>query len=52
MEIYDLRRPPVVGVPNADVSKILVSWFYWMAGNYVGYLGTKMASLRSACLNT
>jgi hypothetical protein len=30
----------------------LVQWLRWMAGSYVGRLGTKMASSMSARLNT
>jgi hypothetical protein len=40
----------MVSVPIAEVINTLVSWLYWMAGSYVGPLGTKMAFLRSACL--
>jgi hypothetical protein len=39
-------------VPIVEVANTLVQWLRWMAGSYVGYLDTKMTSLRSACLNT
>jgi hypothetical protein len=42
-------RPPVVGVPIAEVANTLVSWFRWMVSSYVGHLDTKTTSLRSAC---
>jgi hypothetical protein len=42
----------MVGVPIVEVANTLVQWLRWMAGSYVGYLDTKMTSLRSACLNT
>jgi hypothetical protein len=41
----------VVGVHIAEVINTLVSWLCWMASSYAGRLGTKMAFLRSACLN-
>jgi hypothetical protein len=50
-EIYNFRRALMVGVPPAKVANTLVSWLYWMAASYVGHLGTKTTSLRSACLN-
>jgi hypothetical protein len=52
MEICNFCRPPVVGVPIAEVANTLVQWLRWMAGSYVGHLDTKTTSLRSAFLNT
>jgi hypothetical protein len=50
-EIYNFRRASMVGVSIvAKVIKTLVQWPCWMAGSYVGCLGTKTTSLRSACL--
>jgi hypothetical protein len=42
----------MVGVLIAEDANTLVQWLGWMAGSYVGRMGTKMAFLRSACLNT
>jgi fructose-specific phosphotransferase system IIC component len=47
-----VRTLYVVGVPIAEVVNTLANWLRWMAGSYVGHLNTKMASLRSTCLNT
>jgi hypothetical protein len=52
MEIYNFRWAPVVGVHITEVVNTLANWLSWIAGSYVGHLGTKMASLRSAFLNT
>jgi hypothetical protein len=49
-EIYNFRLAPVVGVPIAEVANTLVQWLRWMISSYVGRLGTKTTSLRSACL--
>jgi hypothetical protein len=49
---YNFRRPPVVGVPIAEVIHTVVFWLRWMASSYVGRLETKMAFLRLACHNT
>jgi hypothetical protein len=52
-EIYNFRRASVVGVLIvAKVANTLVQRLRWMAGSYVGHLGTKTTSFRSACLNT
>jgi hypothetical protein len=50
-EIYNFVSPPVVAVPIAKVVNTLASWLRWMISSYVRRLGTKMASLRSVCLN-
>jgi hypothetical protein len=41
MEIYILRRAPVVGVPIAEVANTLAQWLRWMASSYIGHLDTK-----------
>jgi hypothetical protein len=50
----DLRfnRAPVVSMPIAVVVNTLASWLCWMTSSYVVHLGTKMTSLRLACLST
>jgi hypothetical protein len=45
-------RAPMVSVLIAEVITTLASWLYWMVSSYAGRLGTKMAFLRLACLNT
>jgi hypothetical protein len=52
LHIYDFRQALMVDVLIAEVVNTLLSWLYWMAGSYVGRLGTKMTFLKSVCLNT
>jgi hypothetical protein len=52
MEVYNLHRASVVGVPIVEVANTLAQRPRWMASSYVGHLDTKTTSLRSACLNT
>jgi hypothetical protein len=49
------RRSSISSGPRVPIAKdanTLVPRLGWMAGSYVGRLGTKMAFLRSVCLNT
>jgi hypothetical protein len=48
MEIYNICRAPVVGVPIDKVVNTLVQWLRRMPSSYVGRQDTKTTSLRSA----